>query len=147
MRCMPCSVLNLNYVGVFILWSAKDDGRFSDSYILNSTSCLGNFVRLKPILVLSSMTYFVLHFKTIRRLTLRSVIGKRDSACIKIKVSFEWISYTGRVASAWWRHQMETFSALLALREENSLVTVKFLSQRAVTRSFDVSLICASING
>ena len=39
---------------------------------------------------------------------------------------------------AWWRHQMETFSALLSLCEGNSLVTGGFPSQRPVTRSFDV---------
>ena len=38
----------------------------------------------------------------------------------------------------WWSHQMETFSALLALCEGNLPVTGEFLSQRPVTRSFDV---------
>ena len=38
--------------------------------------------------------------------------------------------------SLWWRHQMETFSALLALCEGNSPVTGEFPSQRPVTRSF-----------
>ena len=38
-------------------------------------------------------------------------------------------------AFSWWRHQMETFSALLALCEGN---TGGFPSQRPVTRSFDV---------
>ena len=38
----------------------------------------------------------------------------------------------------WWRHQMETFSALLALYARNSPVTGEFPSQRPVTRSFDV---------
>ena len=42
------------------------------------------------------------------------------------------------VASAWWRHQMETFSALLVLCVGNSLVTGEFPAQRLVTRSFDV---------
>ena len=37
-----------------------------------------------------------------------------------------------------WRHQMETFSALLALCAGNSPVTSEFLSQRPVTRSFNV---------
>ena len=36
------------------------------------------------------------------------------------------------------RHQMETFSALLALCAGNSPVTGEFPSQRQVTRSFDV---------
>ena len=41
-------------------------------------------------------------------------------------------------AIAWWRHQMETFSALLALCAGNSPVTGEFPSQRPVTQSFDV---------
>ena len=36
----------------------------------------------------------------------------------------------------WWRHQMETFSALLALCAGNSPVTGEFPSQRPVRRSF-----------
>ena len=43
--------------------------------------------------------------------------------------------------STWWRHQIETYSALLALCEGKSPVTGKFPSQRPVTR------ICAWING
>ena len=38
----------------------------------------------------------------------------------------------------WWRRQMETFSALLALCAGNSPVTGEFPSQRPVTWSFDV---------
>ena len=39
---------------------------------------------------------------------------------------------------AWWRHEMETFSALLAICAENSVVPGEFPAQRPVTRSFDV---------
>ena len=39
---------------------------------------------------------------------------------------------------SWWRHQMEMFSALLALCAGNSPVTGEFPAQRSVTRSFDV---------
>ena len=38
----------------------------------------------------------------------------------------------------WWRHQMETFSALLASCAGNSPVTDEFLAQSPVTWSFDV---------
>ena len=38
----------------------------------------------------------------------------------------------------WWRHQMETFSALLALCMGNSPVTGEFPTQWLVTRNFDV---------
>ena len=40
--------------------------------------------------------------------------------------------------STWWRHQMETFSALLAICVGNSPVPGEFPTQRPVTRSFDV---------
>ena len=38
----------------------------------------------------------------------------------------------------WWRHQMETFSALLAICAGNSPVTDEFPAQTPVTRIFDV---------
>ena len=40
--------------------------------------------------------------------------------------------------ATWWRHQMDTFSALLAICVGNSPVTGEFHAQRPVTRSFDV---------
>ena len=39
---------------------------------------------------------------------------------------------------SWWRHQMETFSALLVIYAGNSPVTSEFPTQRSVTQSFDV---------
>ena len=45
-------------------------------------------------------------------------------------VSIWWLS--------WWRHQMETFSALLVICAGNSPVPGEFPAQRAVTRGFDV---------
>ena len=42
------------------------------------------------------------------------------------------------VLCGWWRHQMETFSALLAICAGNSSITGEFLTQRPVTQSFDV---------
>ena len=40
--------------------------------------------------------------------------------------------------TAWWRRQMETFSALLAICVGNSTVTGEFPAKRPVTQSFDV---------
>ena len=45
-------------------------------------------------------------------------------------------SYTSGMA--WWRHQMETLSVLLAICARNSPVNGEFPAQRPVTRSFDV---------
>ena len=51
----------------------------------------------------------------------------------------EYCNVISRIADgAWWRHQMEIFSALLAICSGNSLVTGEFPAQRPVMRSFDV---------
>ena len=55
---------------------------------------------------------------------------------IKIK-RFPWPPYIWKIIS-WWRHPMETFSALLAICAGKSPVTGEFPPQRPVTRSFDV---------
>ena len=47
---------------------------------------------------------------------------------------------------SWWRHQMETFSALLAICAGNSPVTSEFPAQRPVTRILMFSLICTWMN-
>ena len=49
-------------------------------------------------------------------------------------------SYCGnlRPLTLWWRHQMETFSALLAICAGNSPITDDYPTQRPVTRSFVV---------
>ena len=43
-----------------------------------------------------------------------------------------------KCSTTWWRHQMETFSALLAICTGNSPVPGEFHAQTPVTRSFDV---------
>ena len=52
-----------------------------------------------------------------------------------------WFMELGKIPGPlrpWWRHQMETFSALLAICARNSTVPGEFPAQRPVTRSFDV---------
>ena len=49
-----------------------------------------------------------------------------------------WIPYKNKTKFAWWRHQVETFSALLDLCAGNSPVSDEFPAQRPVTRNFDV---------
>ena len=51
------------------------------------------------------------------------------------------------VTGAWWCHQMETFSALLAFCAGNSPVPGEFPTQRPVTHSFDNFFDLAWING
>ena len=54
-------------------------------------------------------------------------------------ISYNTLSYIKRLSwTPWWCHQMETFSALLAIYAGNSVVTGEFPAQRPVTRSIDV---------
>ena len=57
-----------------------------------------------------------------------------------------YCSGDGHLFLTWWRHQMETFSASLAICAGNSPVPGEFPAQRPVTRNFDVFLICPRIN-
>ena len=67
-----------------------------------------------------------------------------DYALYKIFRTVRWCIYalviadSGNGSSSWWRHQMEAFSALLAICAGNSPVPGEFPAQRPVTRSFDV---------
>ena len=58
----------------------------------------------------------------------------RKSKCYEAPISM----MTSWPHLSWWRHQIETFSALLALCAGNSPVPAEFPAQRSVTRSFDV---------
>ena len=59
-----------------------------------------------------------------------------DSSPLSFK---NWIAiYFTSNDHPWWRHQMETFSALLAICAGNSPVPGEFLAQRPVTRCFSV---------
>ena len=56
---------------------------------------------------------------------------------------FRWVPnneqrWTLRQSFPWWRHQMDTFSALLAICAGNSPVSGEFPAQRPVTRSLDI---------
>ena len=68
-----------------------------------------------------------------------------DTYMIPMKTANEyiiWTIYNTDISFLWWRHQMKTFSTLLALCAGNSPVTGEFPSQKPVTRSFMFSLIC-----
>ena len=49
-----------------------------------------------------------------------------------------WVAFFRDMTLSWWRHQMETFSALLAVCAGNSPVPGEYTAQRTVTRSCDV---------
>ena len=61
-----------------------------------------------------------------------SVVGAEETS------DYHIYGITQNWPDPWWRHKMETFSALLALCVGNSPVIGEFPSQRPVTRNFDV---------
>ena len=68
-------------------------------------------------------------------------IRSTTTSCIQVPMRHHVTAIFGKGCGelvTWWRHQMETFSALLALCAGNSPVPGEFPAQRPVTRSFDV---------
>ena len=60
---------------------------------------------------------------------------------------YDGFSCWGNWDMSWWRHQMETFSALLALFAGNSPVTGEFPHKSQWRGALGFSLICTWING
>ena len=54
------------------------------------------------------------------------------------EVSDDTMRLISMCVHSWWRHQMKTFSALLAICARNSPVPSEFPTQKPVTRCFDV---------
>ena len=73
-----------------------------------------------------------------------SFISSFESAKLRGILKEPFWYWGWNISGAWWRHQMETFSALLALCAGNSPVTGEFPSQRPVTKSL-FSLTCTWI--
>ena len=114
--------------------------------------CIVAILKLKTlsVAVWPCITDACLHIKQLTRLILLDVIywGRPtyifiSSICIFTFQILIFCRMIVQVSDAvvhfpWWRHQMETFSALLALCVGNSPVTGEFPSQRPVTWIFDV---------
>ena len=95
------------------------------------------------------MCCLLLRMSNSRNLNILNVHQRiRQNVCIFILVDVEiWIIMANFFANtscivlhetAWWRHQMETFSASLAICAGDSPVPGEFPTQRPVTRNFDV---------
>ena len=65
---------------------------------------------------------------------------RRRTCWLAEYLAYNRIVKNEKIFVTWRRHQMETFSALLALCAGNSQVTGEFPSQRPVTQSLDVFL-------
>ena len=74
----------------------------------------------------------------------------RANNCYSTIMQLGWSRVLGGIFllfPAWWRHQMETFSAQLAVCAGNSPVPDEFPTQRPVTRSFNVFFYLRLNNG
>ena len=72
--------------------------------------------------------------------------SKAKTVCIFLGIycNYHSVALTGLTYYSWpwWRHKMETFSALLAFCEGNPSVTGGSPSHRPITRALVISLIC-----
>ena len=91
----------------------------------------------KHIFIWCPWTWFWHNFPLSLRMSVETLyfakIGQR-----KRTAELHGIANCKPCSPTWWRHQMEKFSALLAISAGNSPVTCEFPTQRPVTRSFDV---------
>ena len=90
-------------------------------HFIGAVFCTANYCEMQSILWGLWSTDFIIRYM----LVIELLVPGRSGCNIKS-------------ISSWWHHQMETFSALLALCEGNPPVIGGFLSQKPVMRSFDV---------
>ena len=76
------------------------------------------------------------YFKEMQMISYLDILTTEDGSMLNKSKIYRTVTF--RHVWAWWRHQMETFSALLAICAGNSPVPGEFPTQRPVTRSFDV---------
>ena len=86
-----------------------------------------------PVWEISSVLFFVIYLNIFFKVALMDCPSASE-----ITSKGTGKSHTANVIMPWWRHQMETFSALLAFCAGSSPVPGEFPTQRPVTRSFDV---------
>ena len=83
----------------------------------------------KSVIIVAIQQYYQQYFKIHLHTESVGFMASRQT-CIKCQGTLKAVKFNGK---SWWRHQMETFSALLAICAGNSPGT-----QRPVTQSFDV---------
>ena len=116
-------------------------------------------MRVKMFQINSTVSYMLVQFDTkIRTPHYWPVQGRNHQWIIKkarifmAMIIFMWLMVESIVIStiigkaSWWRHQMETFSALLALCAGNSPVPVNSLHKGQWRGALMFTLLCARIN-
>ena len=120
-----------------ILKSLKTIGRQFDNFVVTGGSCHHDNLRCHQWR--QSCRIDNLLFSAIRNKSGYWFLRRRISVKASQITSNPTVWAKGNsVPQPWWRHQMETFSALLAIFAGNSPVPGEFHTQRPVTRSFDV---------
>ena len=115
---------------------------YRDTYnkaIGQSDDCL-IFIMGIPIPVKTKMVLYIeagpSQLQYYSNVIMSAIVGNTKLVPYHLIKSLQFIWWPGTHTR--WRHQMETFSALLAICAGNSPVTGEFHAQRPVTRSFDV---------
>ena len=74
----------------------------------------------------------------LRKLNIHDICARTSIICWEYIPAKQYVFLPASSAISWWRHQMETFSALLTNCAGNSPVSGEFPAQRPVRRSADV---------
>ena len=102
---------------------------------LNSSHWKNSIVEILSLLY--KFTYFMLLYDPHIFRTRSTLPDCYHTVCWSLVFNIAHWKINGQQLS-WWRHQMETFSTLLALCAGNSSVHGEFPAQRPVAQSFDV---------
>ena len=104
--------------------------QFSGLREFNTDTCIccGSYHRKQSCYCLHN-TWYIYIFQVPRR---------KQLIYVKLWCHVTLFNKAGVWKIPWWRHQMEIFSALLAICAGNSPITGEFPAQRPVSRSFDV---------
>ena len=124
---------------------------YNERHIKNAIFKVSNTNRINEINELCTDEYLINHLILSNGEQTQYVIDKQSYKIIGLLL---WVHLCGYIVCAraaanqsfeqqhagypWWRHQMETISALLAICAGNSPASGEFPAQRPVTRSFDI---------
>ena len=99
-----------------------------------NTNCYNHFIFRQDITFWKKCYQPTCNYKTFE---LRHKYSKNNNKIVFKYEKWQWWDYRCDI-KPWWHHQMETYSALLAICAGNSPVPGEFPTQRPVTQSFDV---------
>ena len=126
-----------------MIWHCLQEKYFLNFQVVLSVQGAWKNNKVLTMMITMGMIIMIMRMMTMILMTTSIIVAimlimKTDIITIMIILRMSKTSVKRGNVISWWRHQMETFSPLLAICAGNSPVPGEFPTQRPVTRSFDV---------